>query len=105
MPSLFQRLASDVEAHELVTPRDLHIADVWLRGHGVEAAHRHPALAGRGLLVPAGPGGIFTIAKLGQWLTHDLTTGEFTVADDDLFRLVHKPSDLTALADAIQEKH
>lgn len=102
MPDLYQRTPTDVEAMQLVTPRDLHVADLWLRGHGVETAHRHPALASRGLLVPAGPGGIFTIAKLGQWLVHDLTTGEFTVVDDDMFRLVHRPSDLTAVVDAVR---
>src|SRR4051812_43101567 len=100
MPDLYQRTATDVEAIYLGTPRDLHVADLWLRAHGVETAHRHPALATRGLLVPAGPGGIFTIAKLGQWLCHDLTTGEFTVVDDDVFQLVHRASDLTAVADA-----
>jgi hypothetical protein len=102
MPDLFQRIPTDVEAMQLCTPRDLHVADLWLRAHGVESAHRHPAIASRGLLVPAGPGGIFTIARLGQWLTRDLTTGEFTVPDDDLFQLVHRASDLTAVADALR---
>lgn len=92
MPALYRRQPSDVEAHQLVTPRDLHLADLWLRAHGMESAHRHPAVSGRGLLVPAGPGGIFTIAKLGQWVCRDLTTGEFLTADDDLFQLVHTPA-------------
>lgn len=88
---------------QLVTPRDLRVADVWLRGNGVESASRHPTLGARGLAI-VGPGGVFTVAKLGQWLTHDLTTGEWEVVDDDLFTQVHRvtSSDLTALADATQ---
>lgn len=90
-PALHHRPATDTEAMQLVTPRDLHVADLWLRAHGVECAHRHPAVAGRGLLVPAGPGGIFTIARLGQWLTRCLTTGRFEVLDDHDFRALHQP--------------
>lgn len=91
MPDLYERQASRVEAMQLCTPRDLHVADLWLRAHGVESAHRHPYIAQRGLLVPAGPGGIFTIARLGQWLTLDRTTGEWAVVDDPVFRAVHRP--------------
>ncbi|SNR32912.1 hypothetical protein [Blastococcus mobilis] len=103
--SLWTRQPSTVEALQLVELRDLHAAELWLRGHGLESAHRHPALAGRGLLVPAGPGGIFTIAKLGQWLTRDRVTGDFAVPDDRTFRRVHTPlphDELTALVDATQ---
>lgn len=95
-PALHHRPASSVEAMQLVTPRDLHLADLWLRAHGVESAHRHPAVAGRGLLVPAGPGGIFTVARLGQWLVRCLTTGRFEVLDDADFRALHQPPEPAA---------
>lgn len=97
----FTRRPSEVQAMQLVTPRDLHVAEVWLRGHGVESASRHPTLGARGMAI-VGPGGVLTVARLGQWLTHDLTTGEWEVVDDDTFRLVHRASDLMALVDATQ---
>jgi hypothetical protein len=87
----YMRRPTGVEAIHLGTARDMHVAEVWMRGHGLEAAHRHPALAGRGLLVSAGPGGQFTVARIGQWLTRDTVLGDFTVCDDGPFRLVHTP--------------
>lgn len=100
---LYTRNPSDVEALFLGSLRDLHAAELWLRGHGLDSAHRHPALAARGLLVPTGPGGQFTVARLGQWLVHDLTIGAFSVLDDDDFTALHRPSTLTALVDATRQ--
>ena len=96
------RRPTTVTAMPLTDLRDLHAAELWLRGHGIETAHRHPALAGRGLLVPTGPAGAFTVARLGQWIVHDLTTGRFTVEGDADFRALHTPDPLTALVDATQ---
>ena len=100
------RRATDVDALPLTDQRDLHCAEGWLRGHGVDVAHRHPALAGRGLLVP-GPGGLLSVARLGQWLVHDLTVGGFTVEHDGDFRALHREpgarGDLEALIDATCE--
>lgn len=87
----YTRLPADVEALHLESLRDLHVAELWMRGHGAETAHRHPALTGRALLVPTGPAGMFTVAQLGQWLVLDQATGEFTVVPDNRFRATHRP--------------
>lgn len=100
-PTLYRRRATSVQAMQLVTPRDLHVAELWMRAHGVHTAHRHPALTGRGLLVPTGPRSYVT-ATLGQWLTHDQASGLFDVADDDVFRLLHALPVLAAVVDATQ---
>jgi hypothetical protein len=94
----YMRRPTEVEALPLLTPRDMHVAEMWMGGHGVEAAHRHPALASRGLLVPAGPPGVFTVARLGQWLVRDVELGDFAVCEDDAFRAVHTPHLADALA-------
>lgn len=82
---LWTRNAAPVEALHLTTLRELHAAEEWLRAHGVETAHRHPALTRRGLLVPTGPGQ-FTAARLGQWVVRDTTTGTWAVVDGDQFQ-------------------
>lgn len=106
-PARWTRRATDVEALYLGDLGDLHCAELWLRGHHVDTAHRHPAVAARGLLVPTGPGGQFTVARIGHWVVHDLTTGRFDLTDNDTFLALHRTptprGDLEALIDATVE--
>ena len=88
-PALYKRIPTDVEAMQLEDSQDLRLADLWLRAHGIPVATCHPALTGRGLVLPKGPRS-FQIAHLGQWLTRDLAAGDFTVHDDDRFNLLHR---------------
>ena len=79
----------DVEALPLDGLHALHVGERWLAMHGLEAAHRHPAVLGRALLVPAGPGGAFRVARIGQRLIFDAVTGRPEVLDEDEFLLTH----------------
>jgi hypothetical protein len=87
IPSPFTRLPSPVEAMRLSTVADVHDAERWLRSHGVQSAIR---LGYRdGALQITGPNGATIPASLGQWLVFDLTLRDFTVLDDEHFRVGH----------------
>ena len=80
----------DVEALPLDGLHALHVGERWLAMHGLEVAHRHPAVLGRALLVPVGPGGAFRVARIGQRLIFDAVTGRPEVLDEDEFLLLHE---------------
>lgn len=97
-PERFTRNATEVEAMPLDGPADLHLVELWLRGHGLRVSLTHPTLISRGLMV-VGPTGF--VARLGQWVVHDITAGTWGAVDDRLFRTgLYAPllADVRALA-------
>lgn len=82
-PGRWVRRSTTVEAMPLATPADLDCALLWLHAHGV------PATILDGILFVRGTGGIRMPARMGQWLTHDPGSGEFTVWNHGTFVVEH----------------
>lgn len=94
-PERFTRNPSQVEAMCLDHAGSLNVAATWLRGHNLQVALSHPTLIERALMVP-GPAGF--IARVGQWIVHDLTAGTWSAVDD---KLIQSPLYTPQLADVL----
>jgi hypothetical protein len=75
-PTLFRRASADVQAMRLESWDDFRVARIWLGDHGIRAAH------GLGIMTIYGPGSRM-VARLGDWLTYDVSSGMFAVEADD----------------------
>lgn len=80
-PTAYRRNATDVQAMRLEDWQEMAGAQEWLAAHGVRCVYS--GIGRQGRLTIYGPG-TRMVARLGDWLTLDVGSGEFAVeADDD----------------------
>jgi hypothetical protein len=87
---LWRRRASDVTVLELAQPRDLNVAEKWLKYHGADVVRWHPTI-GDAVKFRQRHANRWQTAALGQRLVRHIRSGRFEVLDAADFLADHTP--------------